>query len=230
MEVLIAVAKTSKYAAPESGDTLEVIERPQGGISIVLADGQSSRKVSMQVAHEVIGLLANGLRDDAAAQMVSTHLYAETKGRSACYLNIISVDLQSKRLLVTSNNPAPMFVSRHDAIDRLAYPSEPLGSAQVVHPVVTEMELEPGLVLVIYTDGLMHAGVRHGSPMDVETTLHGLLEENDPTPQEIADALLAQAIRLDHGRPADDMSIVALMVLPHPGNDVRRMNIRLPIG
>jgi hypothetical protein len=30
MEVQIAVAKTNKYAVTESGDTLEVVERPNG--------------------------------------------------------------------------------------------------------------------------------------------------------------------------------------------------------
>ena len=42
MEVQIAAAKTNKYAVTESGDTLEVVERPNGGLSVVLADGQTS--------------------------------------------------------------------------------------------------------------------------------------------------------------------------------------------
>ncbi|MCK7481708.1 MAG: hypothetical protein M0C28_34470 [Candidatus Moduliflexus flocculans] len=42
MEVQIAVAKVNKYATSESGDTLEVVERPNGGLSVVLADGQTS--------------------------------------------------------------------------------------------------------------------------------------------------------------------------------------------
>ena len=42
MEVRIAVTKINKYASLESGDTLEVVERPNGGLSVVLADGQTS--------------------------------------------------------------------------------------------------------------------------------------------------------------------------------------------
>ena len=53
MEIQIAVAKTNKYAVSESGDTLEVVERPGGGLSVVLADGQSSGRgakiISMMV-------------------------------------------------------------------------------------------------------------------------------------------------------------------------------------
>jgi len=37
MEFQIAVAKVNKYATFESGDTLEVVERPNGGLSVVFA-------------------------------------------------------------------------------------------------------------------------------------------------------------------------------------------------
>ena len=73
MEVQIAVAKINKYATSESGDTLEAVERPNGGLSVVLADGQTSgpgaKAVSMMVVRKVIGLLAEGVRDGAAARV-----------------------------------------------------------------------------------------------------------------------------------------------------------------
>jgi hypothetical protein len=66
MEIQIAVAKTNKYATSESGDTLEMIERPNGGVSVVLADGQTSGKaakiISSMVVRKVISLLADGVR------------------------------------------------------------------------------------------------------------------------------------------------------------------------
>jgi len=74
----------------------------------------------------------------------------------------------------------------------------------------------------------MHAGERRGQPMDIPITLHGLLDENDPTPQEVADALLTQAVRLDDNRPADDVSVVVLRVMPRQGDEARRMTMRLP--
>jgi hypothetical protein len=81
MEVQIAVAKINKYASLESGDTLEVVERPNGGVSVVLADGQTSgrgaKAVSMMVVRKVIGLLAEGVRDGAAARAASDALYTD---------------------------------------------------------------------------------------------------------------------------------------------------------
>jgi serine phosphatase RsbU (regulator of sigma subunit) len=84
-------------------------------------------------------------------------------------------------------------------------------------------------VIVIYTDGLVHAGSRVGRPMDVCTSLKAMLEEQDPSPQAIADSLLAEAVTLDDGRPADDISVVVLKVLKRRGDDARRMMVRLPI-
>ncbi|GAI87026.1 unnamed protein product [marine sediment metagenome] len=54
MEVQIAVAKVKKYATSASGDTVEVVERPQGGVSVVLADGQSSGRGAKWVSTFVV--------------------------------------------------------------------------------------------------------------------------------------------------------------------------------
>ena len=103
MEIQIAVAKVNKYAVSESGDTLEVVERPGGGLSVVLADGQSSgrgaKAVSMMVVRRVISLLAEGVRDGAAARAASDYLFSERNGKVSSTLNILSVDLSSETVV-----------------------------------------------------------------------------------------------------------------------------------
>lgn len=233
MEVQIAVAKINKYAISDSGDTLEVVERPNGGLSVVLADGQTSgrgaKAVSLMVVRKVISLLAEGVRDGAAARAASDALFTEKQGKVISTLNIASVDLHSGTIVLTRNNPAPMFICRGEQIDRIAEESVPLGTSRDVRPVITEIAIEPGLIIIIFTDGISHAGERRGQPMDVGETLRSILEEQDPTPQELADFLLAHAVRLDDNRPADDISVLVLKVSPRLGDDVRRMSVRLPI-
>jgi hypothetical protein len=56
-----------------------------------------------------------------------------------------------------------------------------------------------------------------------------MLEEENPSAQEIADSILAQAIRLDNNRPNDDMSVVVLRSTPHETDQIRRMTVRLPV-
>ncbi len=233
MEIQIAVSKTNKYAVTESGDTLEVVERPNGGLSVVLADGQTSgrgaKAVSMMVVRKVISLLAEGVRDGAAARAASDSLYTDKQGKVTSTLNIVSVDLHTGTVVITRNNPAPFFIARGEEIDCISSESSSIGTSRNTRPVISEIPVEPGLVIIIYTDGLVHAGERVGRPMDVCTSLKAMLEDQDPAPQAIADALLAEAVNLDEGRPADDISVVALKVLKRTGDDVRRMTVRLPI-
>jgi serine phosphatase RsbU (regulator of sigma subunit) len=234
MEILIAVAKTNKYAVTESGDTLEVVERPNGGLSVVLADGQTSgrgaKAISMMVVRKVIGLLAEGVRDGAAARAASDLLYTDKKGKVTSTLNIVSVDLHTGTVVITRNNPAPFFIAHGEEIDCISSESNSIGTARSTRPVISEIPVEPGLVIIIYTDGLVHAGERVGRPMDVCTSIKAMLEEQDPSPQAIADALLAEAVNLDEGRPADDISVMVLKVEKRRGDDVRRMTVRLPIN
>jgi serine phosphatase RsbU (regulator of sigma subunit) len=233
MEVQIAVAKVNKYAVSESGDTLEVVERPNGGLSVVLADGQSSgrgaKAISLMVVRKVIGLLAEGVRDGAAARAASDALFTEKQGRVISTLNIASVDLSSGTLVLTRNNPAPMFICRGERIDILDEESIPLGTSRNVRPVITEVAIDPGLMVVIYTDGLVHAGKRRGMPMDVGATIQSLLDDQDPGPQTLADGLLSEAVSRDDNRPADDISVLVLKVTARAGDNVRRMAVRLPI-
>src|SRR5512136_1350302 len=233
MEIQIAAAKINKYAVSESGDTLEVVERPTGGLSVVLADGQTSgrgaKAVSMLVVRKVIGLIAEGVRDGAAARAASDSLFTEKQGKVSATLNIISVDLHTGTVVLTRNNPCPFFIAHGEQVDCVSTESSPIGVRQDTRPVISEIPVEAGLVIVIYTDGLVHAGSRLGRPMDVCTSLKAMLEDQEPYPQEIADALLAEAVTLDDGRPVDDISVVVLKVLKRRGDDVRRMTVRLPI-
>lgn len=234
MEIQIAVAKVNKYAVSESGDTLEVVERPGGGLSVVLADGQSSgrgaKAVSMMVVRRVISLLAEGVRDGAAARAASDYLFSERNGKVSSTLNILSVDLSSETVVLTRNNEVPMYVARGETIERIEETSKSIGTARNIKPVITEIPIQPELTIVIYTDGLVYAGERRGTPMDVGITLRGLLEDGDPAPHEVADALLAQAMQLDDHRPADDISVVVMRVMPRDGDNVRRMAVRVPIN
>ncbi len=234
MEALIAVSKVSKYAVSSSGDTVEVIERPNGGLSLVMADGQSSgrgaKNVSTMVVRKVISLLAEGVRDGAAARAASDALYTERGGKVSATLNVVSIDQQTRTIVITRNNPSPALVSLNGEIQMLDEPCQPVGFYRGTRPVITEIEIETGLIIVVYTDGLTHAGKRCGQPMDVVASFRGLIEEYELSPQLIADALLKEAMRLDENRPADDISVAVVGVIPHIGDQVRRMSVRLPLN
>jgi len=234
MEVQIAISKIKKYATSSSGDTAEVIERPNGGMSVVLADGQSSGKgakwVSSLVVRKVIQLLADGIRDGAAARAASDALFTERGGRVSATLNILSADLQTGTLVITRNNPAPLVISYGNKIKLLSEESDVVGLKRDTRPSISEIPLETGLTVVAFTDGLVHAGSYFGDSMDITTCVKVELEDENPSPSKIADSLINHALKLDRGRPRDDISIIVLRVTPAGNDMIRRMSVQLPIN
>lgn len=234
MEIKLAVAKINKYATSESGDSVEVVERPNGGISVVMADGQSSGKgakqISSLVVRKVIALLSEGVRDGAAARAASDYLFTERKGKVSATLNIASIDLQTATLVITRNNPLPVFIASNEDICAFDNECNPIGIYRDTRPLINEMPLEPGLTVVLFTDGLVHAGSRSGESLDVKTFLEAHIEEEAAEPQVIADQLLSDAMQLDRGRPVDDISVVVIQVTSQHVDSVRRMTVQLPLS
>jgi serine phosphatase RsbU (regulator of sigma subunit) len=234
MEIEAAVAKVGKWATSESGDTLEMIERPHGGISFVLADGQRSgraaKTISNIVARKAISELAEGVRDGAAARAANDYLYTHRAGKVSATLNVLSVDLVSNTLVLSRNNHCPILVVTPEGrIDVIDAPSQSVGVHRGTKPHITELPLQPGIVVVAYTDGLEAAGSRVDRVFDIPGTLALLLAQEDIDAQALADGLLARALTLDHGRPRDDISVVVIRTVDRPGDRIRRLSVRLPV-
>lgn len=235
MEVRFAVAKVSKYATRESGDTLEMIERPHGGLSMVLVDGQRSgraaKAISNVVARKAVQLLSEGVRDGAAARAAHDYLYTYRGGKVSATLNILSVDTLTQTLVVSRNNPAPVIVHTVEkGCFMLDEPSSVVGVHRNVKPNITEIPLAINTVVVAFTDGLHHAG-SIGGPQTLEpmAIFRSLVEAGVTDPQIVADTLLARAMELESGRPRDDISVMAMSVLEKRGDDTRRLSGRLPL-
>ena len=233
MEIRIAVAKIDRSGTGKSGDTVETIERPNGGLSIVLADGQiqgkDQKSISTMVSHRVIDHISDGVRDGAAIRAASSSIYAEHQGSIQANLNVISVDLQTNTILVSRNNPVPVFLINGEKVDCLTTDSEPIGGREDISPTIVELQIQLGMAIIVFSDGVYHAGRAEQSIPDICTTIEALIEEQEPSAQDIADILLSRAIRLDEDRPKDDMSVVVLQVTPHSSDRIRRMNLTMRI-
>jgi hypothetical protein len=233
VEIEVAAAKIGKYAASESGDTLEIIERPHGGLSIVMVDGQRSgrgaKAISNLVAHKAIALLADGVRDGAAARAAHDYLYTYRGGKVSATLNIVSVDLASKTLVLSRNNHCPIYIGTAAGVRVLDEPSQPVGLYRGTKPLITELALEAGITVVVFTDGVLAAGGRSGQRLDVAALLR-VWQEEGGNAQALADEILAQAVALDQGRPRDDISVLVLTVTPQQReNGLRRLTVSFPV-
>jgi serine phosphatase RsbU (regulator of sigma subunit) len=234
MELQVAAAKVSKYAVRESGDTLEMVERPHGGLSFVLVDGMhtghGAKTVSNLVAHKAVALLAEGVRDGAAARAAHDYLYMHYEGKVSAELHIVSIDLLTKTIVISRNSHCPVIVGEGGNIRLLDEPSEAIGVHRRMKPVIAELALQDHTILVVFTDGVLSAGVRYGQTFDIVKFVQDKLCDEALSAQTLADTILAQAVELDRGRPNDDTSVLVARVLPRVGqDDARRLAVRFPI-
>jgi serine phosphatase RsbU (regulator of sigma subunit) len=244
LQVEIAVAKAPKYAVRESGDSVEVVERPRGGLSVVMVDGQrsgrSAKSISNMAVRKAVSLLAEGVRDGAVARAAHDYLRTQRGGQVSAELTIVSVDLETRTLVVSRNSRCPVLLSgRPTGADALAAwhalgePAEPLGVHVRARPVILEIPLEAEQVVIAFTDGLLHAGSRRGAALDPIQVVSRLGCPPRCPATKVADELLAAALVLDENRPADDVTVVVVQMLERTsdeGAEIRRMTVSFPVS
>ncbi len=227
----LATAKTSHYAARESGDTVELVERPDGGFTLVLVDGQGhgfpAKMLSLQLTSKAVSLIKEGVRDGAVARAVHDYLHAYRGGRVSATLDLLSLDLGTNQVLVTRNAEVPGLVRRDGAWAVLPSLSGPIGPRRHTRPTVDHFDVTCGLQIVLYTDGIARAGERFGAPLDALA----VVRESDATAaQGVVDALLAAAVVADRGKPHDDLTVIALTIGAREEMDVvRRLSANVPL-
>jgi serine phosphatase RsbU (regulator of sigma subunit) len=231
----IAIAKTNKYASRESGDTVEIVERPGGGMSVILADGQGSgraaKSLSMQVTAKVSALLKEGVRDGAAARAANDFLFATRHGQVSATLDILSVDLKTNTVAITRNGDTACIIETADGFRTYREAERRLGIHGRTRPWIAEEPIVAGLRVLLLSDGIANAGQRSQlKSWDLNEIANCI--PRDENANALAEGILAEALRRDLGRPGDDMSVVALILRDHEPAPllIRRMSAEVPIS
>ncbi len=233
--VQIAVSKLHKYATRESGDTVEVVERPHGGLSAVLADGQRSGKsakmISNLVVRKAISLLAEGVRDGAVARAAHDYLRTYRRGQVSAELQMVSLDLDSYSLLVTRNCHCPVWVRTSQGARFLDAESHPIGIHRKTRPDISELLIDTGTTVVLASDGVWEAGRLTGQAFDLPTQVELLEYQGAQTGAALARGLLESALKMDLGRARDDLTVLVLKVESGVAeSEARHMTVDFPLS
>ncbi len=228
----MGLAKVGKYAVADSGDSMEVVERPRGGLSVVIVDGQgsgrSAKRISHQVAVKAATLIGDGARDGVVMRTLNDYLYAQRDGKVSATVTILTADLDGKALLASRNSNCPVIVGHQDGSLCVDSVATPIGTMRHNRPALNQWPLYPGSFLVGFTDGVSHSGKGVGR---VPFSLEEFVALIDPTlhPKEIASRLLNYAIEKEQGKPKDDMAVGVLFVSDREDAlRVRRLSLSYP--
>ncbi|NJN84815.1 MAG: SpoIIE family protein phosphatase [Caldilineaceae bacterium] len=168
-----------------------------------------------------------GVRDGAVARATHDYLHLQRGGKVSAELFIVSVDLVTNTLVVSRNARCPVLISCSDRLFWLEEPSEAVGIHANTKPRITETHLQAGMTLLVFTDGVWAAGSRQGLSIDLPALLARSHADGLNTASRLADAVLAEALRLDDNRPADDATVLVVQVTPRAQlDDVRRLQMR----
>lgn len=232
MRIDVSWAKIPKGGFGESGDTIELVERPLGGISLILADGQGSgpaaKRISRLVSMKAVSLISDGSRDGAVARAVQDMLYTAREGRVTATLVVLSCDKHTNTVVIARNTPVPVLVRQNNVVVRLEEASEVIGTYRKTRPRMTELPLLPNTILLTFSDGVMNAGKRFGKSLPWDMIEQELQALDVRYMEEWVHSLMQRTLALDKERPSDDVSIVALGIRSDVQNAIRTLSASIP--
>jgi phosphoserine phosphatase RsbU/P len=200
-----------------AGDFYDFVPRPDGEMGVVIGDvtdkgvaaaffmvlSRTTLRASLASRAEAGGCLQQANRllcSDAASGMFVTLFYVGLQPGS-CRLVCVNAG---------HNPPLLLRCGEANAI-RFPRPSLPLGIAEEAEYPSVVIEVEPGDVLLLYTDGVVDAENRQGDPFGVDR-LRSALCQHAQLPAQALCVAIEQDV-LDHaaGRPAiDDLTLVVV--------------------
>jgi serine phosphatase RsbU (regulator of sigma subunit) len=200
-----------RTAAEVGGDYYDFREH-QGALTIAIGDGTGhGAKAGTMVA--VMKSLFTALQSHDLASFLSeasTTIRSMHLGRMSMALTLARIEGPSLRFAAAGMPPLLHYRSSAGAVVEQISPGAPLGTIPFPYQDV-EMDLEPGDLIVLMTDGLPELPNSDGDPFGYER-LSGILAANSArTPRQIIDAFLEQATLWRGDCPQnDDLTIIVL--------------------
>jgi serine phosphatase RsbU (regulator of sigma subunit) len=209
----IAIRSTHKYAVGASGDAARIVDLPDGGVALVVADGQgsgpSARSVARLVAGQAADLLTTGAQALTAAQAASDALFAARAGQVSVSFDIVRAGRQGAIELARCSTNEVLLLDGGDW-RQIEQASEPGGRFERQLPQSCQMDAAGVQAVVIATDGIDGAGRKYGRERALFQSVRTLPSYERAAA--LADALFDEAVQLDHGRPADDMTVAVMLI------------------
>jgi sigma-B regulation protein RsbU (phosphoserine phosphatase) len=196
------------------GDYYDFLDLGHGRLGLVLADIAGK---GISAALLMANLQANLRSQYAAAhedmvqllQSVNRLFYQNTEETNYATLFFAIYDDRSRRLRYANCGHNPPMLLRHDAsLERLEGTATVLGLFEQWDCRVAEVQLQPGDVLVIYTDGITEAMDAANNEFGEARLLQTLQANRASGPALVMDALVSAVKRFSTIEQSDDLTLV----------------------
>ena len=208
-DAAFGVAHAVKDGEKASGDTHSVIKINEHRFMMALCDGMGSGEGARRISSTTISLIEAFFRAEMPTDTVLetiNKLMSFNRDESFTCIDIAAVDLNTLGAAFIKIGSPPSVIIKRDGIKIAESGSLPLGILDSIRPAVSEDRLEPDDMIVFMSDGITSA-------FPSATDLYDFLEKLKPlNPQNLADAILAEAKKAAGGKCPDDMTVLCVRV------------------
>jgi serine phosphatase RsbU (regulator of sigma subunit) len=195
-----------------AGDWFDIAARPNGivvAIGDVCGHGIDAGLLAVRTKFALLDAIDLGLHPEAALELASARFGRDDTFATAM---VAEVDLLAGTCRYASAGHTPLLLLRGDgSIERLERTGPLIGLAQGPRPNAS-VALQPGDMLVLYTDGVVEARPRGGTQF-LESRLLDLLNESaSQSAGAVAESILAAVVSHCAGVCPDDATIAVIRV------------------
>lgn len=212
--VQTAVTSAAKDGKILSGDSFTTLDVGNGKFAVAVSDGMGNGERAMQESSAAIRLLQQllkaGFDEQLAIKTVNSVLLLRSKDEIFTTLDLALIDQFDARTEFLKIGSVPSFIKRGREVISIQGENVPIGILQDIDIQTVVADLKEGDLLILMSDGI------YDSPkhvFDKEDWLKKQIARFDSTdPQEIADMLVELAVRINHGKIIDDMTVLVAKI------------------
>lgn len=213
-EVLTGVAGAAKGGELLSGDSFSTMELGNGKFAVAISDGMGNGERANTESHTALTilhqLLQSGMDEQLAIKSVNSVLLLRSSDEMFATIDVALIDLYSAQTTFVKIGSTPSFIKRGDEVIPVSVNNLPAGILQEIDVDLITIQLEPGDILVMMTDGIYDAP---GHAVNKELWIKRVIQEMESNdPQDVADCLLEVVIRGHEGEILDDMTVVVARI------------------
>ncbi len=203
--ISFGVASVAKDGSVISGDTHTAIKTDNGKCIVALCDGMGSGELAEEMSATSISLVEGfyraGFDNDTILSCVNK-LLTSCGNEVFCAVDIVVLDMYNGLADFIKLGASVGLVRCGETTQIVAGSSLPLGVLEEMRPAITKKALSQGDIVVLLSDGIVDCF------SDNNKLAETFVEYCNATPQSIAQAILAKAMKNSKNKPSDDMTIV----------------------
>ncbi|ETT46953.1 stage II sporulation protein E [Paenibacillus sp. FSL P4-0338] len=213
-EISSGVAAAAMGGDMLSGDSFSTVELGNGTFAVSISDGmgngERARMESSAALSMLEKLLQSGMDEKLAVKSVNSILLLRSPDEFYATVDMALIDQYSAQTIFMKIASAPSFIRRGSEVIPVTASNLPIGIIKDIEVDLVTMQLRPGDILIMMTDGIYDAP---GYAVNKEIWMKRLIQELEgDDPQDMADELLDKVIRYQGNEVHDDMTIVVSRV------------------